>query len=272
MLYTNFKNQRELLDTELKSIAPSIFATEPYHKVTEKYKFIPTSEVVNVLRENDFLPVKASQSRCRIEGKKEFTKHLIRFRRRRDLETALQETPEIVLTNSHDRTSAYQLLLGLFRLVCSNGLIVGETFSKIKAIHRGNNNILNNVIDASYEIIENAPTILNRVETWKNIPLNKEERIAYANSALKLSPSTLNLTPERLLAYRRIEDKPDERDNKSLWLTYNTVQENFIKGGIYGQSANGNYRRTKKITSIDKDTKLNKALWTLTEEMEKLKI
>jgi hypothetical protein len=270
MIYNRLQNQ-ELSNEELLKVAPSIFATEPYHKVTSQYKFIPTVNVIEALRKNNFLPVKASQSKCRITGKKEFTKHLIRFRRREDLFNTSPEIPEIVLINSHDRTSSYQLMLGLFRLACANGLIVGETFSKIKAIHRGSNNIPQNVIDASYEIIHNTPNILNQVNLWKNISLNKEERLAYATSALALSPTTLDITPERLLSYRRIEDRPDENGLKSLWLTFNSVQENYIKGGIYGKSNNGKYRRTKRITSIDKDTKLNKALWTLTEEMAKLK-
>ena len=46
--------------------------------------------------------------------------------------------PEVVLLNSHDKGSAYQLHCGLFRLVCSNGMVVSDaTFARISTKHSG---------------------------------------------------------------------------------------------------------------------------------------
>src|SRR4030067_153211 len=139
------QNQIVLSNDAIRKAAPSVFATEPWDQVSERYVFIPTIEVVNQLRANGFQPVRASQSKSRIEGKGEFTKHMLRFRREHDILTQLgDELPEIVLVNSHDRTSSYQLSAGVFRLACLNGMVVKSAdFGSIKVQHSGN--IVDNV-------------------------------------------------------------------------------------------------------------------------------
>lgn len=75
----------------------------------------------------------------------------------------------------------------------------------------------------------------------------------------------------QVLAARRVDDNgPD------LWRTFNRIQENLIKGGLTGRSVNqetGRVRRaaTREVAGIDSNTKLNQALWTLTEKMAELK-
>ena len=71
---------------------------------------------------------------------KGFQKHLIRFARVESLNTwAKNEVrPEIVLLNSHDKSSAYQLHCGLLRMVCLNGMVVADaTFQRISIKHVG---------------------------------------------------------------------------------------------------------------------------------------
>ena len=63
--------------------------------------------------------------------------------------------------------------------------------------------------------------------------------------------------------------------------TFNIVQENLMKGGIRGQKRvevenTDRFRihrtTTRKIKAIDKDMKVNKSLWNLTEKMKELKL
>jgi hypothetical protein len=72
------------------------------------------------------------------------------------------------------------------------------------------------------------------------------------------------------LKERRYDDKGHD-----LWSVYNVVQENIIKGGVQGQKlgSNGRIRRqkTRAVKAIDRDVKLNKALWLLTEKMAECK-
>jgi Domain of unknown function (DUF932) len=107
---------------QIRSVAPSVFAEQPWHTMSEKYRFFPTVHVVEGLMAQGFLPVRAQQSRSRIEGKGDFTKHLLRFRHASMTESARDTTvPEIVLINSHDGSSAYHFSLGLYRVICTNG-------------------------------------------------------------------------------------------------------------------------------------------------------
>lgn len=262
---------RELKNEEIQSLAPSVFADKPYEDRSNRYKFIPTIEVLNGLRREGLVPVKAAQSRCRLLGKAHYTKHMLRLRLRENLEVKeKEEVPEIVLINSHDGTAAYQIMLGFFRLVCANGLIVGDTISRIRTVHAGDKNLKRDIIRASFELVENTPKVVERINSWKQLVVPREQQLTYAQSALTLSPSTLDIAPEDILSHRRLSDRGNEKGERNLWTTYNVVQENFIKGKVRGFGKNGKRRKTRKIKSIHADVKLNKALWILTEEMAKI--
>ena len=115
-------------DEELRRCAPSIFATQPIDTVSDRYSFLPTSSVLEGMRENGWLPVRAEQQSVRTEARRGFQKHLIRFARSEHSGSweKKQVWPEVVLLNSHDGSGAYQLHCGLFRLACSNGMVVAD--------------------------------------------------------------------------------------------------------------------------------------------------
>jgi len=268
-----------LNNQDLQRVAPSIFASAPWEKVSDRYAFIPTIQVVDALRNEGFLPVKAMQSKTRIEGKGDFTKHLIRFRRDQDVPRPYpsprvavvgQEIPEIVLVNSHDRSSSYQLSAGVFRVVCSNGMIVKSgDFGDIKVQHSGN--IVDRVIEGSYSIINDMPKVMEQVESMKLIQLGNHEQHAFAKAALELRYPTdeagnngAPIEPDQLLMIRRHDDQTN-----TLWNTFQRVQENFIKGGLRGVGTTGKRTTTRKINSVTEDVRLNKALWMLAEELGK---
>lgn len=260
-----------LNNEQLQRVAPSIFASAPWERVSERYAFIPTIQVVDALRGEGFLPVKAMQSKTRIEGKGDFTKHLIRFRRQQDLEIEKgTELPEIVLVNSHDRSSSYQLSAGIFRLVCSNGMVVkSSSFGDIKVQHSGN--IVGRVIEGSYSIINDMPKVLEQVESMKAITLGNHEQHAFAKAALELryptdeaGNSRSPVEADQLLKVRRYDDATN-----TLWNTLQRVQENFIKGGLRGTGTTGKRTTTRAIKSVTEDVRLNKALWMLAETLGK---
>lgn len=262
----------ELTNDEIRQAAPSVFADSPWETMSDRYKFVPTIEVVDWLREEGFLPVRAMQSRSRTEGKAEFTKHLVRFRHRGDLAESTDmvrvgdEFPEIVLVNSHDGTSSYKLMTGVFRLVCTNGLIVQSSDSgSINVRHKGGADFHKEIIDASYRVVSEAPRALAQIEEFKQIELTPPQRNAMALAALELQSSD-SLKPRDVLQTRRSEDEAG-----TLWTTFNTLQENMIKGGI--RTVNPETRRrstTKGVKSVSGDVTTNRALWRLTEEMAKL--
>lgn len=265
-----------LTDTELRSAAPSIFATQPWQGMSSRYTFIPTIDVVNALRNEGFQPFAAAQSSSRIEGKGEFTKHLIRFRDVRS--NALQVagfggvTPEVLLINSHDGGSAYAVMCGCFRLVCSNGLVICSSGGTEMAVrHTGS---ADGVVSATFEIVKEFPVVMNSIERFANLRLEAGQQKAFASAALELkydidAENPAPITPDALIVPTRTEDA-----EPTLWNTFNTVQEKLIGGGQRYLKANSSTKakrmRTRPVKGIAENTRLNKALWKLAEEMHKL--
>lgn len=247
-----------LTDDQMYRVAKSIFAPEKHDSRSERYTYIPTIHVLNGLRKEGFQPFMVAQSRSRIEGKSDFTKHMIRLRK--DGTITNNEAFEIILINSHDGTSSYQMLAGVFRFVCQNGIVTGDVVEDIRVPHRGN--ITENVIDAAYSIVDGGNDVQEVIDEMKSTRLLLPEARFLAEAALDLKYDEAPITPDQILRPRRTEDKRDD-----LWTTFNRIQENLIKGGQPGISATNRRMRTREVTSIDNNVKLNKALWKLSERM-----
>jgi hypothetical protein len=273
----------------IRAIAPSAFAQTAHESRSSRYTYIPTSEVITGLMAQGFQPFKAAQSRSRIEGKSEFTKHMLRFRHADSLATASPEAiPEVILVNSHDGTSAYKLFAGIFRMVCTNGLIVADSLVDSLSIqHKGN--IVDNVIEGSFEIIGQTVKTLGKVDEFRQLRLSDGEQNIFADAARELrfadTEGTIAspITAAQLLQPRRREDMDENatvygRPARDMWRTLNTIQENVIRGGLSGiQRGHENGRPTRRrvttreVRGIDQDVKLNRALWMLAERMAELK-
>jgi hypothetical protein len=264
-----------LTNSHLHREAPSIFTEAGSDKTSEKYAHISTIQVIDALRGEGYYPVYAGQSRSRLPGKKEFAKHCVRFRHADTLAnpgTGL--FPELVLTNSHDGLSSYKLQAGLYRLVCSNGMIVGETYKQVRVRHQGD--IIGNVIEGTFEVMSEGTKVLAAAETMGAIELSQDERIIFGKAVHDLyfdgneSPLVEAIKPDQFLRTRRSAD-----NKQDLFTVFNRAQENVIRGGLsgYHRDPEKGYRKvsTRAINSIDKNNSLNRALWTLAEEMAKLK-
>lgn len=182
----------ELSTEQLQRFTPSAFAVEPWQRMSNRYRMIPTIDVIDHLRSNGFIPVSAQQGRTRIPGKQDFTRHLIRFIRNDVQVRAVGDIiPQIVLSNSHDGTSAYKIMLGMFRLVCLNGMMVhSRDVSEISVRHSGAETLADDVLEASYEVIEQTPTAVKQIADWSHLTLNRNQRHAFAESALELHDAT----------------------------------------------------------------------------------
>ena len=275
---------RELENADLQRLAPSVFARRPWGGVSEKYRFIPSIEIVDALRDAGFYPVRAQQSTSRIPGKREFTKHMLRFRMRgADQPQALGDViAEAGFTNSHDLSACFDPFGGLFRLACLNGMVTAiNEMVNYKTRHVGARDIVQSVLDSTLAIFRELPKSLERAARWKTIELSPEEQEGFAVAALPLLDSTLEISPAEILRPRRDVDRDRSsgahgagtyyRPAPDLWRTFNVVQENMIKGGARALSTTGRWMHTRSINSVDRDLKLNKALWTLTEKMAELK-
>ena len=239
---TSFQGREPLTDEILKAYAPSIFAEDKHSSRSERYAYIPTIHVLHGLRNEGFLPFYVAQSRTRHEDRREFTKHLIRFRHVNHLNTLTvgTEFPEISLLNSHDGTSSYQMDAGIYRLVCSNGLIVdaGDVQS-IKVPHKGD--VRDQVIEAAYEIVDSFPVVQSKMIGMKETKLLPAVQEALAESAIRLRyddpAKPAPITPAQVLTPRRSADIGND-----AWSVFNRTQEHLVRGGLSGTAAQGRRR------------------------------
>lgn len=264
-----------LTNDMLRAAVPSIFATEAHESRSDRFAVVPTSLVLDGLRKEGFEPYSAVQARTRIEGKAEFTKHMVRLRHR-SLTNTNGDSFEIVLVNANDGTSAYQMIPGFFRFICENGLMTGDTFGEIKVRHSGD--AIGEVIEGAYQVLTDAPRVADQVAEWKGIRLLEPERDALAEAAHILrfpnagadNGAPAPIEPAQLLRPRRSGD-----NQADLWTTFNILQENTIKGGLRGavRNADGRLQRrtTREVAGIDQNRTVNRALWLLAERMAELK-
>ena len=104
-----FRSEHPLSDEQIAWVAPSIFAQGKHYSRSHRYAYIPTSEILRGLRHEGFEPFMVCQARVRDEGKREYTKHMLRLRHASQING--EEANEIILLNSHDGTSSYQMVL-----------------------------------------------------------------------------------------------------------------------------------------------------------------
>lgn len=252
---------------------PAVLAEDAHHSRSDRYTFISTFKVLQALATEGFYPHSIMQGGTKFEDRRGYTKHLVRFRQSAAVGRG-GTVYEICLLGSHDGTTSYQMFGGFFRALCKNGSIYfDESAIKIKIPHTGK--IIPQVIDAAYRVLGQSQDAYGSVDNLRSIQLNRDEQMAFAASAaVARFEDEAPVSPRQLLIPRRREDTDND-----LWTTFNRVQENVIRGGI-AYTANQKLadgttrpieRHTRPVRSVDGDVRLNRALWTLAEEMAKIK-
>lgn len=239
--------------------APAVFAPTAHESRSSKYTFIPTERVLAGLMDVGFLPIEARQAHTRVASPLH-ARHAIRLRRRYESISLKDAIPEIIFLNSHDGTSAYQLRMGIYRAVCTNGLIVSRgAFPAVCVAHRGN--VVDAVIAGALQMAERFESLAAQVEQMEQRFMAEEEQLTFAARALALrypDQTQQGMHPSQLLQCRRTEDQGDD-----LWSTLNCVQENVLRGGLSRKTPSGRHTKTRRITSIREDVRINSGLWDL---------
>ena len=262
---SNFK-ATPLSDEALRTRAPSIFASGPMMGVSQKYTFVPTSEILTGLRDLNWVPVEVEEQRIRQEARRGFQKHLIRLRLESQMATLDEWNVELVVVNSHDAGCAYQLHAGIYRRICSNGLVISsESFNAIRFRHSGC--LTGEVVQASLRLVEAMPKIGERIARFRERILEPQESLTLAEQALLLRYPTVDespIAPETLLQAHRPED-----EGADLWLTMNRLQESLLRGGLSDdrRDRRGKLRSVRPLRGIDSKVSVNKGLWSLAERL-----
>jgi hypothetical protein len=266
------KNIKPLNNEELLKAAPSIFSENPIEGVSSRYAFVPTYSVLDTFREAGYYPIMASESKVRNdENNQGYQKHIIQFRSLDNLlrPSSNDEYADIVLTNSHNRSSSFILDLAFFRIICSNMLVVpSHSFSHHSIVHSGFN--ISKVNVAINEVTAYMPKIKSEIEKFKSIRLSLLEQYSLANAAIdiRFDKQLHDVNAKEFLKITRNED-----EMPTLWNVFNRVQEAMIRGGAKGiNKETGKSFTSKAITAIDANIKLNKELFATVQNMASLKL
>ncbi|HDS9505187.1 TPA: DUF945 domain-containing protein [Klebsiella variicola] len=255
------RRDRPLTHEELMQHTPSVFGEEKHESRSERYTYIPTITLLDNLQHEGFEPFFACQTRVRSPDKRKHTKHMLRLRRAGQI--ASRQVPEIILLNSHDGSSSYQMLPGLFRAVCANGLVCGTSFGEVRVPHKGD--VVEKVIEGAYEVLGVFDRVEEKRDAMQSLLLPPPAQQALAKAALtyRFGEEYQPVTESQVLSPGRWQDEQND-----LWTVFNRLQENLSKGGLSGRSAQGKRSRTRAVNGIDGDLKLNRALWVMAEELQ----
>jgi len=250
--------QRILSSEDLRVRAPAVFADSAHERTSASYAFVPTGAVLDALAGAGFYPVEARQAARSHSAA--HARHVVRLRRQREEIQLRDSIPELVLQNAHDGRCAYSLAAGLFRVVCTNGLVVSMgTFPVWRVTHRGD--ILRDIVAAALRISSRFEQLAAAVERMERTILDEGQRLQFAAQALEMrfpkdGPGAME--PSQLLVPRRAQDVGND-----LWRTFNVVQENVLRGGLVRRSASNRLTRTRAIRAVQEDVRLNSALWEM---------
>jgi hypothetical protein len=239
---------------QIKKIAPSVFTTEKAPHLTDKYIQTPTSRVVEDLMSLGWQVTKAQEVKAR-KGQG-FQKHMIVFRNPEIMikgKDGDDSFPQILLTNSHDGKAAFNFRVGIFRLVCSNGLVISDAdFSNVSIRHI--NYTFESLQAKVAEMITKLPNLVQKINLFKSTELTEDQMADFAQKAMQLRTKERVNIMDVLTA-----DRPQDRGN-DLWVVFNRVQEKLL-GGSYRAGK----RKARSVKNFQKDIELNEKLFELAE-------
>lgn len=248
-----------LTNQEIAARCPQVFETSYSSRRTQKYGQLTTATVIDALRTEGYEVTNAFAQSVRV-GKRPtiHNKHCVRLSHRDFLDTLqpTDERPEIVIVNSHDGSSSFRIMAGIFRLVCSNGLIVATDMTANQRVCHWKGNSLEDVITASLMVAEQAKESYELIEQMKATNLSEKQQKSYAQKAAEIrmgfnKNAKVNYSENLLIPQRH-----DDTLTPSIWNTYNVVQENCIKGGQLVGS-----RILRPLTNISQNVEVNRQLW-----------
>lgn len=241
----------------IKTTAPSVFSTSPSPKMSNRYTFVPTFEILENFEREGWVVSSARQT-----GSGQFAKHEVRLRNK-ELPNVGDSLVEAIIGNSHNGMSTLQISTGLFRLVCSNGLTVPTSVADTISIRHSNMD-MGEIRRVTDEFAERMPIVQRAVSKMENTFLSDVQTVDLLNKAALLRwqknsiPVTINM--EELLVPERQADM-----GNSVWKTFNVIQEKFVRGGTQYRSKRGRSMTMKTLKDFQVINKINTGLWELAE-------
>jgi hypothetical protein len=276
------ENHQALNDKELEYLCPVAFKSHMGQAeriglgLSKHYSFVPTMNVVNDLRELGYEVVDAKQVKARKKSTNGYQKHMITFEHPKYKVEGKEEYPQILLTNSHDGGNAFTLSAGIFRLVCSNGLVIKtEDYGSARLVHKGYS--FEAVQKLVKEFEETVGEVLNKITAMKKVELTKEQQIEFAKKAALLRFTAKSYNEDNIADVVNIDDllNVDRKEDagNGLYEVFNRVQESIVQGKyLYAASGKVNdadtkTRKARPIKNFKQSIDVNKKLSALAFEL-----
>jgi len=270
MKINRLQKNEALTRDEIAAIAQSVYGNTKHTRTSDKYQFIPTETIMDDLEAEGWVPFGVQSVVARKVEDQLTSKHLLRFRNKNDLRVTIDKdvvVPEIVITNSHDGRNAFRAHMGIFRMVCANGLIAADprTEESLRVTHKSYTREI--IIKMIKTLIERFSSKVEDIKIYKTIELKPKQALDFAERAIGVRwryeyDRPQGLTPELVLTTRRAEDKSND-----LWTIYNVIEENLMKGGIRVVNDRGRVISTRSMKNVREQVRIEKTLWGLMEEI-----
>jgi len=276
------KNHQALNDSEIALLCPVALKNTMTNSEIEKlglskhYSFVPTMKVVNDLRTLGYEVTDAVQVKARKKSTNGYQKHMITLEHPKYKVEGSEEYPQILLTNSHDGGNAFSLSAGIFRLVCSNGLVIKtEDYGTARLVHKGYS--FEAVQELVKEFEETMGEVLTKITAMKQVQLTKDQQIEFAKQAALLRFTAKSYNEDNISDVVDIDgllnvDRKEDAGN-GLYEVFNRVQESLVQGKyLYASSgkvkdADTKTRKARPIKNFKQSISVNKKLSELAFEL-----
>lgn len=248
-----------------------MLANAPHSSNSDKYQFISSQAIAKYMESQGFQLDGVSYGRPRNEANRGFQKHVMCWSNP-DMTIDGNNKAQILITNSHNRGSSVQLNLGVFRAICANGLISGNSTHEERITHIGDD-FKKRLRDSLQYIATQYFSMSNEIQAMRNRQLNYSE---FRDFVVDAADYRLRDTEEPVIDYKTAATLHREADSyRDLYTVFNRIQENVIRGGIEYTTTSTNEngeqstRRntTREIKSIDRLRETNQWLWNRASEL-----
>ena len=268
-VFTKVSKHQPLEDNEIKYLAPVAFKSEMSTQevanlgLSHHYSFVPTMNVVRDLQTMGWDCVDAKQVKARKTSTNGYQKHMLTLEHPKYKVEGVEEYPQLLLTNSHDGGNAFQLSAGIFRLVCSNGLVIKtEDYGTQRLIHKGYS------FEAVQEMVEGfIATIdetMTRITAMKRTQLDKDQMVEFAKQAALLRFTSKSYNEENIDKVVYIDELLDatrkEDNGNAVWEVFNRVQERLVGGNYHYKGTKDKPRKARPIKNFQQSFEVNKKL------------
>ena len=262
------ENRESLTMDELKMICPEISTPEinpelrKHLGISDKYVHVPTEQMIEDVMKLGWSPINAYRVNSR-KKRNGVGRHMVKFVNYDFMQEGKTEYPELLLTNSHDGTTAFKLDVGIFRLVCSNGMVIkSQDFGSMKVRHYGYD--FDTIKGAVNTLVEKIPDYLKQVEDMKQQTLEREQQLEFARQAAMLRfTNTTEEAIEKIVDMEGIlESTRKEDDGDGLWEVFNRIQEKIVNGK-FDYALGKKERKARPVKGFKQQVKLNQGLWEI---------